>query len=76
MSAKRAQLSVERIEPTHATETVCDYDELDEIVRDELGELSETADTTVTIDSFAAALVDACGCDVVKYTEYYRISRV
>lgn len=76
MPAKKAQLSVEPVERARETDAVRDYDELDEIVRDELGDIATSNSSTLTVDSFAAALVDDYECDVIKFTDYYRIDRV
>lgn len=76
MPAKRAQLAVKRVDSTDTIDAVCDYDELDEALRDELGDFAGAGETTLTVDSFVAALADTCEYDVVHFTDYYRISRV
>lgn len=75
MPAERAQLVIDPVDGESITEPVCDYDELDEAVTQVLGRVSEHEPTTLTVDPFAAALVDCCDCEVVKFTDYVRLTR-
>ncbi|WP_226013502.1 hypothetical protein [Halomicrobium salinisoli] len=76
MPAEIAQVSVEPVTEVPETASVCHVDEL----APPLGETVAAADgedgSTVTVDPYRAALIDQCGCDVVKATEYYRVDRV
>lgn len=75
MAAKRAQLKVEPVHGELADESVCDYDELEEGLRERLADVPGQTPAVITVDSYSAALIEQCRCDVVKFTEFYRIRR-
>lgn len=69
MSPETGTIEIEPIDavPEHAV--VRHYDELDEEIKDRLPQLLDHTDS----DGMAA--FDDCDCEVVKFTEYYRIVR-
>jgi len=77
MVAKLGQILIKPVDGEFRSESVCDFDELDEILQTELADIRRV-DTPVilTVDSFSAALVDASRCNVVKLTDYYEVRRV
>lgn len=67
------QIKLERIREVPADARVCHYDELEETVKHRFAEVVESGST----DSPGGSLVtevDVCGCDIVKFTEYYHLS--
>lgn len=52
---------------------VCHYDELDEPAKHRLPAVTGSTDSTTSDPAFETA---AEACDVVKFTEYYRIERL
>lgn len=54
-----------------ADATVCDYDELDDEIKHRL---PDAVDAGEVPDGDLAEAMAACRCDVVRFTEYYRIS--
>jgi hypothetical protein len=76
MPAKLAQLQFEPVEEISEMDSVCHFDEIDESLQATVADAEAGGRATVTVDPFQAALVDECGCDVVRFTDYYRLSRV
>jgi len=75
MPAKLAQVSVEPVVEVPETASVRHCDELPDPVREAVAEVESEAGT-VTVGPYWAALVEECGCDVVKSTKYVRLERV
>lgn len=65
-----------RIEPADRVPDgarVCHYDELDGPAKERLPALAGAAGSTTSDPAFESTVED---CDVVKFTDYYRIERV
>jgi len=75
MPAKLTQVSVEPVGEVPETASVRHCDELPWRVREMVAQ-ADSGGSTVTVDPYRAALVEECGCDVVKSTEYIRLERV
>lgn len=76
MAASLAQLRVEPVEQLPETASICHYDELEESVQLAIIAAQQQGRTTIDVETLPAALVDLCDCEIVKYTEYYRVNRV
>jgi len=76
MSAKQAQITLERVSEVPETASVRHFDEIDDQLQEVVSPVSHRERSTVTVDPFRAALLDECDCEIVKLTDYYRISRV
>lgn len=76
MAAKRAQLAFEPVSEIPETASVCHFDEIAESLQEPIVRAEGRNRSTVTVAPVHAALLDGCGCDIVKFTEYYRVSRV
>jgi hypothetical protein len=64
----------EPVETVPESASVCHYDELAESLQVALAEASGPLRTTTTVDDDGARCVDQCGCDVVRFLEYYRVA--
>lgn len=64
------RIEFERVDDVSGDSRVCHYDELDETAKARLPSLVETDGRRV--DDATARGFD--GCEVVKYTDYYRVS--
>ena len=69
MSPETGTIEIEPIDAVPEDAIVRHYDELDEEINDRLPELLDQT------DSNGMAEFDNCDCEVVKFTEYYRIVR-
>lgn len=73
MCTTETTVRIEPIETVPASASVCHYDELAESLQVALAEASGPIRTTATVDEEGARCVDQCRCDVVRFTEYYRV---
>ena len=65
------RVSVEEVDAVAGDERVCHYDELGERAKQRFP--SFVGEGEVTVDEETGR--ELCGCDLVKYTEYYQVSR-
>ena len=76
MTTRSALVTCEPIDEIPATASVCDFDEIrDPVGGTILAALGDGA-STVNVRPAHAAAIEACRCDVVKFTDYYRIRRI
>lgn len=73
MCTNETAVRIEPIETVPASASVCHFDEVAESLQDALAEASGSLQTTTTVDGEGAKCVDHCRCDVVRFTDYYRV---
>jgi hypothetical protein len=71
MTTMGTRLTLQRADRIKPSDRVCHYDELGERAKERLPELVDCDDGTVTIDREAYEGFN--GCDLVKFTHYYRL---
>lgn len=76
MAASLAQVALEPVSEIPETASVCHIDEIEDSLQEPLVMAEEQNQSTVTVAPIQAALIEECNCDIVKFTDYYRISRV
>lgn len=75
MNNTETAIRFEPVETVPASASVCHYDELDESLQVALAETCGPLRTTTTVDDDGARCADECGCDVVRFLEYYRVAQ-
>lgn len=73
MRSTETAVRIEPVETVPASASVCHFDELAESLQVALARASGPLGTTATVDDEGARCVDQCECDVVRFTEYYRV---
>lgn len=76
MAANLAHVVFEPISEVPETASVCHFDEIKDPIQDPLVLAADRNQSTVTVAPIKAALIDECDCEIVKFTDYYRMSRV
>jgi len=76
MPAELAQVELEPVSHVSDAASVCHFDEVGEPLQETVVTAHERGRSTITVEPFRAALIEDCDCDVVKFTDYYRVSRV
>lgn len=76
MATNPAQVTVKPVSEVPEMASVCHFDEVESPIQDSLVLAADQNRSTVTVDSVQAALIDECDCEIIKYTDYYRITRV
>lgn len=66
-----ATVQLRPVETPHDDATICDFDELPESAKDDVLSAVGSGETVATVSHNASPLFDTC--DVVRFTEYYRV---
>jgi hypothetical protein len=76
MSANSTQVAFEPVSEIPESASVCHLDEIGDSLQESLVFAEEQNQPAVTIAPIQAALIDECDCDIIKFTNYYRMSPV
>lgn len=67
------QIKLEQIREVPPDARVCHYDELEDTVKHRFAKVVES-DSADSPEGSVVTELDVCGCDIVKFTEYYHLS--
>lgn len=69
------KVRIESVQSIPPEADVCDFDELDEAVGHQLSEhvATQTDDAQLINDQSTVEVLDDCTCDIIKFTDFYRI---
>lgn len=75
MAVKVTQVT-EPVSEVPQSTSICHFDEIEDWLQKAVVSMDKWDRSPVTVDSLQAALVDECGCNIVKFTDYYRVEHL
>jgi hypothetical protein len=76
MTANLTRVAFEPVSEIPESASVCHFDEIGDSLQEPLVFAEEQNQPTATIAPIQATLIDECDCDIIKFTNYYRMSPV
>lgn len=76
MTGNLTQIIIEPVTNIPETASVCHFDEIEDSLQETIVSAQNPDQSTITVDSPQATEITECGCDIIKFTEYYSISRL
>lgn len=72
MSIKVTQVT-DTVSEVPESASICHFDELEDWLQEAIVSMDKWDRSAATVDSFKAAQIHDCSCDIVKFTDYYRV---
>lgn len=75
MTNNRVQLAIEPVSDVPETAAVCHFDEVGLPLQEAVASANQRNESMVTVETPRAARDEDCVVDIIKFTDYYRVSR-